>query len=337
MGKKLVSVIIPVYKAEKYLKRCIDSVCNQSYSNLEIILIDDGSPDRCGIICDEYAKKDNRIKVLHIQNNGVSNARNQGMKIMTGDYVQFVDSDDYLKEDMTETLVNSLEHHHSDLVICGFCNVNRSGEVEEYPKEKQGVYEIQKFAIGMLKEPQAYSYGVLWNKLFKADVIRNHKLEFIQNITFGEDFIFNLSYMEKIKTVYVLQKSMYYYLRYNDNSLMYEMAKKQNTIEDFVQASDKRILIFKYYKKFCENIGIYTQNKNRINDYLFQFDVTAKIGLLTRKMSIKEKKQAWSYLTQNKEIKNCKKNITFFYRNGRRMIHIYGGIKGIIRKWIRKN
>ena len=94
-----VSVIIPVYKVEKYLEKCIDSVINQSYSNLEIILVDDGSPDNCGKICDKYAKKDNRIRVIHKTNGGLSDARNNGIKIATGNYIAFIDSDDYVTED----------------------------------------------------------------------------------------------------------------------------------------------------------------------------------------------------------------------------------------------
>lgn len=337
MGEKLVSVIIPVYKAELYLRKCIDSVCNQTYSNLEIILIDDGSPDNCGIICDEYAKKDERIKVLHIKNGGVSNARNQGMKVMNGAYVQFVDSDDYLKKNMIELMVYTLEKSKSELVICGFCNVNRTCEVEEYPREKEGTYNIKQFSKKMMKEPQAYSYGVLWNKLFKADIIRTNRLEFIRNINFGEDFIFNLSYLEKIQKVYILQKSLYYYMRYNDNSLMYEMVKEQDILSNFIDASEKRILIFRHYKKFCQGIGEYTQNHNIINDYLFRFDVISKLKIINAGMSIQNKVKAWKYLLKNKEIQNSKRQMDFFYRNSRRIIHIFKGIKGILRSWIRKN
>lgn len=110
----LISVIIPVYKVEKFLHRCVDSVINQTYKNLEIILIDDGSPDNCGNICDEYAKKDTRIKVIHQENQGLSGARNSGLNIAKGEYIYFIDSDDYIKKN---TLENMIKYSEKDILI----------------------------------------------------------------------------------------------------------------------------------------------------------------------------------------------------------------------------
>ena len=104
LNEELISVIIPIYKVEKYLRECIDSIINQSFKNLEIILVDDGSPDNCGKICDEYAKKDNRLKVIHKENGGLSSARNAGLDIATGEYISFVDSDDYVSNKFIENL-----------------------------------------------------------------------------------------------------------------------------------------------------------------------------------------------------------------------------------------
>jgi len=115
----IISVIIPVYKVELYLRKCLDSVCNQTYKNLEIILVDDGSPDNCGKICDEYAAKDSRIRVIHKLNEGLSVARNSGIKIATGEYLGFVDSDDYIEPDMYEFLYQNLVKENADISICG--------------------------------------------------------------------------------------------------------------------------------------------------------------------------------------------------------------------------
>ena len=123
-----VSIVIPIYKAEKYLRTCIDSVLGQTYKDLEVILVDDASPDRCGEICEEYAKKDSRVRVIHKENEGVSKARNAGLAIATGDFVQFVDSDDYLAEDMTQKLVEQMEQQKVDLVLCGFFEKNLNFE-----------------------------------------------------------------------------------------------------------------------------------------------------------------------------------------------------------------
>lgn len=116
--EKCVSVIVPIYNVEPYLKRAVDSIIDQTYSRLEIILVDDGSPDSCGKICDDYAKKDNRIKVIHKANGGLSDARNAGLDIATGDYIAFVDSDDYIAEDFVKTLLAELEKHDADVSMC---------------------------------------------------------------------------------------------------------------------------------------------------------------------------------------------------------------------------
>ena len=118
--KALISIIIPVYKVEKYLEKCIQSVINQTYENLQIILVDDGSPDNCGKICVEYAKKDHRIEVIHKSNGGLSDARNKGLEIAKGEYIGFVDSDDYIESDMYEVLYNLLKQYNAYVKICNF-------------------------------------------------------------------------------------------------------------------------------------------------------------------------------------------------------------------------
>ena len=123
----LVSVIIPIYNVESYLQRCVDSVLSQTYQNLEIILVDDGSPDRCGEICDIYAKNDSRIKVIHKENGGLSEARNAALDICTGEYISFVDSDDYVSTDFVETLLHANQLYHTKLAICGIIKIDESG------------------------------------------------------------------------------------------------------------------------------------------------------------------------------------------------------------------
>ena len=121
MEQPLISIIVPVYNAEQYLEKCVNSIINQTYTNLEIILVDDGSPDNCGAICDEYAKKDSRIKVIHKSNGGVSSARNRALECLTGEYVAFVDSDDYIHQDYINVLYNAL----SDGVDLSICAMNK--------------------------------------------------------------------------------------------------------------------------------------------------------------------------------------------------------------------
>ena len=116
----LVSIIIPVYKVEKYLAQCIESVLSQDYSNIEVILVDDGSPDKCGLICDEFAKKDSRITVIHKQNEGLSSARNSGIDIAKGKYISYIDSDDYISDKYISTMINEFSDNNTDLVICSY-------------------------------------------------------------------------------------------------------------------------------------------------------------------------------------------------------------------------
>ena len=129
--QKLISIIIPIYDVQCYLRKCIDSVINQTYKNLEIILVDDESPDNCGEICEEYAKKDNRIKVIHKKNGGLSSARNAGLDVCTGEYVSFIDSDDFVEETYIEELCNMIEKNEADISMANRYKV-QDDKIEEF-------------------------------------------------------------------------------------------------------------------------------------------------------------------------------------------------------------
>ena len=138
---ELISVIIPVYKTERYLKRCVDSITRQDYSNLELILVDDGSPDNSGKLCDELAKNDNRIKVVHKKNGGLSSARNTGLELSTGEYICFVDSDDYVEKDYVSTMYHLLKKHDADLVKINYIETERENYSEKEKKISEVLYE----------------------------------------------------------------------------------------------------------------------------------------------------------------------------------------------------
>ena len=132
----LISVIVPIYNVEKYLDRCVESIINQTYKNLEIILVDDGSPDNCTQMCDDYAKKDSRIRVVHKENGGLSDARNAGMEVATGEYVSFIDSDDYISLDFYETLFQTMIDNDSDIVECSVVKFYENGKFDEYSDDQ---------------------------------------------------------------------------------------------------------------------------------------------------------------------------------------------------------
>ncbi|MFA6808545.1 MAG: glycosyltransferase family 2 protein, partial [Eubacteriales bacterium] len=186
-----ISIIIPIYKVEKQLRRCLDSVINQTYKNIEIILVDDGSPDKCGEICDEYAKKDNRVKVIHKANEGVSEARNTGMRIASGQYLFFIDSDDFIEENTVYLLYKRAIETDSDIVIGNFQFINEKQEItyrkpfeKEYLDKKMMKSSNEKFKYFFGK-----SYGInVWNKLYKLDFLNEANIYFDKTIDYGEDF-----------------------------------------------------------------------------------------------------------------------------------------------------
>lgn len=206
---KKVTVIIPVYKAEKYIKRCIESVTAQTYENLEIILIDDDSPDNCPQICDDWAKKDSRIKVLHIENKGAANARNQGLKIATGDYIGFVDSDDYIDNDMYDYLVSLLENNDADISVCSY-QVNDADRGDESVSVLDHSDALQWVVTG------DYMYGVLWNKLYKRDLVTDIEMP---DLKYCEDLVFNYFAFKNAAKVAVGGLKPYHYFQNTGSSI----------------------------------------------------------------------------------------------------------------------
>lgn len=167
---ELISVIVPVYKVEPYLRKCVDSIRNQTYQNLEIILVDDGSPDACGQICDAYAEIDSRIKVIHKPNGGLSDARNAGMDIMTGEYVGFVDSDDWIEPTMYQKLLDNLEQFHADMSFGGVANE----EIRDFGTvcTKTSNYGDEPFAESHVDAMKRYFRGswAAWDKLYRREL-----------------------------------------------------------------------------------------------------------------------------------------------------------------------
>jgi len=170
-GREKISIIVPVYKVEKYLGQCVESILNQTYSNLEIILVDDGSPDACPEICDEYQKRDNRIKVIHKQNGGLSDARNAGLDIVTGDYIGFVDSDDWISPTMYEELLDTVQEYNVEIAFCGYRTTDENGNV----KQERGFGDRRKSPVKDLVNDIIYCDGdnvVVWNKLYHAEIFK---------------------------------------------------------------------------------------------------------------------------------------------------------------------
>ena len=225
-----ISVIIPVYKVESYLCQCLDSVVNQTYKNLEIILIDDGSPDNCGKICDEYAKRDKRIIVIHKENGGLSAARNDGIKRATGEWIAFVDSDDWCDIDYYEELIRRLGNTDVDIFCANGCIMEfkdeRSIKRESYTKSFifQTRDETKKLIIKTLAPGYAYEnfssqfgVGSPWDKIYKKSFICSNNLWFDASCKAWEDFWFNVQAFDKAKCVAGCVCTGYHYRMVDDS------------------------------------------------------------------------------------------------------------------------
>lgn len=212
--RNVVSIIIPIYNAELHLNKCLLSVLNQTYGNLEVILINDGSTDLSGEICDNYAKTDNRIRVIHQKNAGPSHARNTGIKMSVGEYIQFVDSDDWIEPDMTEKLVEAMVDH-VQLVICGYKN---NADASFIPAIN-GVYQKPEF---MLHFGNLYKHIIFpspCNKLYRTAIIKEFAIRFSENMTMGEDLLFNMDYLKNCNRINIIPDQLYNYMISNNNSL----------------------------------------------------------------------------------------------------------------------
>ena len=204
-----VSVIVPIYKVEKYLDQCVESIINQTYSNLEIILVDDGSPDNCPKMCDEWAKRDSRIKVVHKENGGLSDARNAGMKVATGDCVSFIDSDDYVSVDFFQTLLDVMIQEKSDIVECDLVKFYEDSPIENIEFSQEiNTFDTEKSMSMLISENEFHQH--VWNKLYKADVALN--IPFAKD-KLNEDEFWTYLVFGQAQKVSKIKKPMYYYLQ----------------------------------------------------------------------------------------------------------------------------
>ena len=228
---RLISIIVPVYNVDKYLSKCLDSIINQTYSELEIILIDDGSVDKSGNICDEYADKDKRIKVMHKKNEGVSVARNIGLEMATGEYIGFVDGDDYIAPDMFEKLYNNLIDNSADVSICDFYFV-KNGTNKKASQGKLNVVLKRQNAMKELLLGRLFA-GHLWNKLFKSDIAK--KIQFAKDIYVYEDLLFVWNYLKECDNVHYTSDALYYYVMRNTSACHSKLSYKQLSAEKVVE------------------------------------------------------------------------------------------------------
>lgn len=279
-----ISVIIPVYNVEKFLKKCLDSVINQTYKDIEVILVDDDSTDNSGKICDEFANTYSYIEVIHKKNEGLGLARNSGLKVATGDYVIFVDSDDFLEKDTVLNFVNILNKYHADTVIGGYKRVNLNNEVISEVSYDEKLYEgadvYHKLFPKMLGSSPKGNDSIkmsVWNVMYSMDIIKKYNLRFVsERQIISEDIIWNFDYFKHSSLSKVTSFNEYNY-RVTPGSLSQKY--RPNIFESFVhlymllkqRINDENLgkeALNRAQRQFLVNIrySISNEKKNRNND-----------------------------------------------------------------------
>ena len=263
--RPMVSIVVPIYNAEQYLRRCVDSILNQEYTDFELLLVNDGSTDASGDICEEYGDQDPRVIVIQKENTGVSDSRNRALDRARGKYLQFLDSDDWITPDATRLFVRAAEEYGCDMVISDFYRVvgerlSTKGDIEE-----EGVLTREEFAAHMMENPADFYYGVLWNKLYRRDIVEEHNLRMDTDINWCEDFMFNLEYIRYAKVFYALHAPIYYYVK-RKGSLASQGINISKTVK-------MKLNVFEYYNNFYKHVlEEEDYEKNRLQVYRFFID-----------------------------------------------------------------
>lgn len=223
----MISVIVPVYNVENYLDKCLGSIASQTVTDLEVILVDDGSSDMSGMICDAWAKKDARFRVMHRQNNGVSSARNAALQAAKGDFIAFVDADDYINKDMFRLLLNALAED-ADIAVCGFNTVEQGTVSQVLCDEKMCVNSAQAARLCIQKGEWGL---VIWNKLFRRSVVFSgaESVRFPEDIFIGEDALWLIEVCCRSQKAVYVPEACYYYIK-RQNSAVYK-SKRERLVE----------------------------------------------------------------------------------------------------------
>ena len=269
MNNELISVIVPVYKVEKYLDKCIGSIASQTHANLEIILVDDGSPDGCPIMCDEWAKRDGRIKVIHKQNGGLSSARNAGIDVARGDYLMFVDSDDFISTQACEKLLSLIKRYDANLAMCQAQLFSDDGKIEELNYEE--TTEIYENPIELLYDSKIPYLMTAWGKLYKKEIF--NKIRFPLGKLHEDEFVIH-GILDAAKSFVVTTSKWYYYLQ-RPGSIMGSRGEKslRHTLEAFQQRFE--FLNSRYPNNYQKNVNLYLSQLRAV--YLLNRKVSKEI------------------------------------------------------------
>lgn len=310
----LVSVIVPVYNAEQFLARCLNSVLNQSYEKLEVILINDGSTDNSQKICEEFAEKDVRVKLINQENSGPSVARNKGIDLANGKYISFVDADDYLEKNMIEKMINYIEQD-VELVISGYNRIFKKDDVNEI--QEINYYHIinmtfddflQRFDV-LFKD---YYINYLWNKLYLNEIIKTNNINFNKSINWGEDLIFNIEYLNYCNEISIISNSLYNYIDFNEDSI---------TNNYNINIYYNRKEMYQEVRSFLLKNNAYKANKEIVENKYFE----SVIAFLSS--SYLHKEDIDNEINDIYNDKNIRKNINFYNIDNKQKVIVQMFIK----------
>jgi len=324
--KDLISIIVPVYKSEKYLKKCIDSILNQTYKNIEIILVNDGCPDKSGKICDDYAEKEKRIKIIHKENGGLSDARNKGIELASGKYIGFVDSDDYIEKNMYETLYNMIKTNNADISICSFYLENENDKIEnmknKFKCEEETKLILNKIQVlkELLTNPKIQNYA--WDKLYKKELFKDIRFPIGRSF---EDINVMYRLFDKVNKVVYTDVPKYHYVQRED-SISHNNDIK-NSIE-YIEETDKRYtyiknkypeLDFENNLNFLEN-SLYGHERCSVHGFrdLYKSNLVTKRYEFIKNIMKEDEKRVVKYLDE------YKKSILYLLLNDRDLYYKEG-------------
>lgn len=267
----LVSVIIPVYNCENAIERCLQSVLKDTVESTEILVINDGSTDGTAAVLQRMAAADERIRVFDQENAGVSAARNRGLAECRGRYIRFVDADDRVPPGALQVLIAKMEADESDLVIAGFDCVKGQRRKRRNLKKTEETMDVTKALRHMSHWGQTYFYGALWNKLFLGDVIRRHRLQFVNGVALGEDFIFVCHYMTHARTVSYSQASVYEYERTFAGLTMQQF---RDCFRHPLKNAGLKLRMYREMKNLFVQKGVYRQYRHCLWLYMLRVTIS---------------------------------------------------------------
>lgn len=311
MKKGLITIVLPIYNVEKYLNRCIESIVNQTYKELEIILVDDGSPDKCPQICDKWEKKDSRIKVIHKKNEGLGMARNTGIDNATGEYICFFDSDDYVNLDTIEKTYKLASNNNAEIITFGFSEIDASGNLKKkiIPKAQKNIYEgieiKEKFLPDLIAtNPKTGKKTNLWMSawcsLYSVELIKRNNWKFVSEREIISEDVYSLLYLyDSVKKVAILSESLYNYCE-NDTSLTHTYKKD-------------RYEKIKYFYNMCinkaEELNYNKEIKERLMYPYIANTIAALKMIIKADCKMKEKKNEFNKIISDNHLQSILKKM----------------------------